>query len=142
GRFQPFGIVGMRVQSDPSPPPVIDTRAEIRERHAVRIHALTLRPEYGDQLWGEVQHLAEFELLFLHLPFGFFELFDLKMYPNPAENGAILCSERFRATDEPAVNSLGVNDSQADLAGATRAQAGRPDSTALFVIIRMHRGKN
>jgi len=50
-----------RTQSATSPPPVIDTHAEVGERHSVRAHALTPRPEYGDQLRCELLHLAEFQ---------------------------------------------------------------------------------
>ena len=83
--MKPFGIVRMNFRSNTSLSPVIDTHAEVVQRHAVRIEALTRGPEYGDKLRCEVQHLAEFQLLFLELLLGLFTFFNFEIHANPIQ---------------------------------------------------------
>ena len=75
----------MNVRLLTSLPPVLDTHAEVGQRHAVRVQTLMRGPEYGDQLRREVQHLTELQLLFLKLLLGLFEFFNLEIHANPIE---------------------------------------------------------
>src|SRR6185503_3636515 len=109
----------MNVRSETSLPPIIDTHAEVSERHTVRVHALTLRPEYADQLRREVQHLAEFQALVLNCLLRLLALFNVKIEADPIQYRSILRPGRFHATEEPAVPSFGVTNSKTDLAEAT-----------------------
>src|ERR1700690_1560848 len=82
-----------------------------------------------------------FCLKMLVTPQGFFgslPIVNVEVYPDPVQQRPIACSERFEATEEPAVFSFRVSYSKGRLAGSPSSVTGCSDSKRLFMIIGMH----
>src|SRR5882762_11855049 len=60
--LDPLNVVRMNFSDMANLTPLVEAYAVIVERHSIRIQPLELRPQYADELWREVQHLAEFLL--------------------------------------------------------------------------------
>src|SRR6202166_2808338 len=92
--------------------PFIKRETEIIKTYAVDKKTFAAWSEDSDELWREVQHLPELHFLLPYLFFGSLalllralEFFNVKIYPDPVQQCPIACSERFEATQEPAVFS-------------------------------------
>jgi hypothetical protein len=66
------------------------------------------------------------------------EFLNVEVYPDPVQQRPIAYSERFEATEEPAVFSFRVSYSERCLAGSPGSIAGRPHSKRLFMIVGMY----
>src|SRR5882672_1888458 len=60
--LDPVNVVRMNLSFMAYLTPLVEADAVIGERHSVRIQLLEVGPQYADELWREVQHLAEFTL--------------------------------------------------------------------------------
>src|SRR5882762_2481801 len=60
--LDPLNVVRMNFSDMANLTPLVEAYAVIVERHSIRIQPLELRPQYADELWREVQDLAEFLL--------------------------------------------------------------------------------
>jgi hypothetical protein len=82
-----------------------------------------------------------FCLKMLDTPQGFFgslPIVNVEVYPDPVQQPPIARSERFEATEEPAVFPFGVSYSEGRLAGSPSSVTGCPDLKRLFMIIGMY----
>jgi hypothetical protein len=125
--------------------PLIKSEAEIIKSAAVHKKTLAVGSENSYELWCEVQDVAKLHFLFPYLVFGSLalflgtlEFFNVEVYPDPVQQRPIACSEWFQATEEPAVFSFRVSDSEGRLAGSPSSVTSCPDSKRLFMIIGMH----
>src|SRR5882762_8694664 len=57
--LDPVNVVRMNFSFMAYLTPLVKADAVIGERHSIRIQLLELGPQYADELWREVQHLAE-----------------------------------------------------------------------------------
>ena len=125
--------------------PLIKSEAEIIKTHAVGITTLEVWAKNSDKLWREVHDLPKLHFLLPYLFFGgpalflgALEFFNVEVYPDPVQQRPIACSERFEATEEPAVFSFRVSYSEGRLAGSPSSVTGCPDSKRLFAVVGMY----
>jgi hypothetical protein len=76
-------------------------------------------------------------LSFGKVEFGLFAFFNVEVNPDKTQQRSIARSERFDATEEPAVSSLSVPYSKGRLARGAGSENGFPDSARLLMIVGM-----
>src|SRR5271154_1738367 len=98
---------------------------------------LAVRIDLPEPIGGAFGVVAELSFALTQRLLRAFELFDVKIHPDPYQQRSVARAERLDTTEEPAISSLGATNSKAKLTGLAGANGDRPGFARFFLVARV-----